>query len=190
MKLLDTLLGRTQRKPANLDALFALPAAAITLETEAGLHPAGRAAVSYKPASGQAFAQAQADAAELLRLSAEQSGSTLHEEDDTYGYHWVVVGDPDLEDLTMSVHMVNSTLEDRGLGSQLLCSLFAFESFGGGPRVYLVYLYKRGTFYPFAPRAGERRDTELELRLRSQLATDLPIEPDLERWFPLWRVPA
>ncbi|MDX6255798.1 MAG: hypothetical protein QOJ11_2132, partial [Frankiales bacterium] len=30
----------------------------------------------------------------------------------------------------------------------------------------LVYLYKRGTFYPFAPLPGEKRDNALELQLR------------------------
>ena len=61
---------------------------------------------------------------------------------------------------------------------------------GSGPSsVYLVYLAKRGTFYPFAPTGHEQRDTELELRLRSTIGSDLPTEPDLSRWFPLWELP-
>ena len=55
--------------------------------------------------------------------------------------------------------------------------------------VYLVYLAKQGTFYPFAPTGNEQRDTELELRLKSVLADDLPVEPDLSRWFPIWDLP-
>jgi hypothetical protein len=54
---------------------------------------------------------------------------------------------------------------------------------------YLVYLYKRGTFYPFIPTAPERRDTERELRLRGMLEGELPVENDLSRWFPIWGVP-
>jgi hypothetical protein len=62
--------------------------------------------------------------------------------------------------------------------------------FGGDPGAcHLVYLYKRGTFYPFAPRAGERRDNELELRVHGALGSDLPVEEDLSRWFPLWGLP-
>ena len=54
------------------------------------------------------------------------------------------------------MHFVNSTLEDHGYGPQLLCSVFAFHPAStagghGGDDVYLVYLYKRGTFYPFVP---------------------------------------
>ncbi len=194
MKFLDTLLGRTKPKPANLDSLFSLPSAAVTLEAGAGLHPTGRAAVAFKPASGQVFAEAGTELAPLLQMAAEQSESQIRGETDTYGYRWVVIEDPDLEDLISAVHLVNSTLEDRGFGSQLLCSMFAFGTGTGGgaaAQLYLVYLYKRGTFYPFAPApgGGEKRDNELELRARGVLGSDLPIEADLTRWFPLWGVP-
>ena len=191
MKFLDTLLGRTKPKASNLDALFALPSAAVTLEAGAGLRPTGRAAVAFKPASGQVFAEAGTELAPLLEMAAEQAGSQLREENDKYGYRWVVVDDPELEDLIGAVHLVNATLQDRGFGSQLLCSMFGFGDQAGANRLYLVYLYKRGTFYPFAPapEGGEKRDNELELRVRGILGSDLPIEADLTRWFPLWGVP-
>ncbi|MGW5640631.1 PspA-associated protein PspAB, partial [Streptomyces sp. NPDC003832] len=53
------------------------------------------------------------------------------------------------------------------------------------------YLYKRGTFYPFAPLPGEgqRRDNALELRVRAALGDDLRMEEDLGRWFPVWGAP-
>ena len=54
---------------------------------------------------------------------------------------------------------------------------------------FLVYLFKRGTFYPFVPTGGGKRDTEEEFRLKSLLADDLEIESDLSRWFPLWDLP-
>lgn len=191
MRFLDTLLGRTRPKAAKLDALFALPSAAVTLEAGAGLRSTGRAAVAFKPASGQVFAEAGTELAPLLEMAAAQAGSQLGEENDTYGYRWVVVDDPDLEDLIGAVHLVNATLEDRGFGNQLLCSMFGFGDERGASRLYLVYLYKRGTFYPFAPApgGGEKRDNELELRVRGVLGSDLPIEADLSRWFPLWGVP-
>lgn len=188
MKFLDALLGRTKAPPADLDALFALPSAAITLEAATGLRPAGGAAVAYKPASGAAFGDATAELAPLLELSAGQSGSKLAYTDDTYGYRWAVVTDDQLEDLVATVHVVNATLAERGFGPQLLCSLFAFRD-DHGEGCLLVYLFKRGTFYPFAPRAGERRDNELELRVRAAVAGDLPIEADLSRWFALWGAP-
>ena len=35
----------------------------------------------------------------------------------------------------------------------------------------------------------ERRDSELELRVRSIVGSDLPFETDISRWFPLWDLP-
>ena len=196
MKLFEVLLGRTKPKQAKLDALFALSGAAISLEAAIGMRPSGQAAVCFKPASGASFAATATELRELLELAVKEAGSTLRLADDSYGYRWVVLGDPELEDLVTSAHMVNSTLEEHGFGPQLLCSVFGFTvepgsgvgaSSAGG--CYLVYLYKRGTFYPFAPLPGERRDNELELRVRGALGNELPIEPELARWFALWGIP-
>lgn len=190
MRFLDALLGRSQPKASQLDALFALPPAAVGIEAGTGLRPAGAAAVAFKPVSGPGFDAANREVRELLALSAEQSASELGEAEDRHGYRWVTVRDPDLEDLVATVHVINRVLTDHGFGPRLLCSVFAFAPPEGDDRLlYLIYLYKRGTFYPFAPRAGERRDNELELQLRGVLAEDLPLEQDLSRWFPLWDVP-
>jgi hypothetical protein len=78
-------------------------------------------------------------------------------------------------------------LQDSGFGPQLLCSLVGFRNAKG--RVAIVYLYKRGTFYPFAPLTGERRDNALELQVRGAIEGDLKIEPDVSRWFPVWGAP-
>ncbi|CAM5654341.1 putative protein OS=Streptomyces tendae OX=1932 GN=GUR47_11460 PE=4 SV=1 [Streptomyces tendae] len=88
------------------------------------------------------------------------------------------------------LHAVNSTLEGAGFGPRLLCSLAGFAA-DDGRRLALVYLYKRGTFYPFAPLPGQRqqRDNALELRIRAALADELPVEGDLGRWFPVWGAP-
>jgi hypothetical protein len=55
--------------------------------------------------------------------------------------------------------------------------------------VRLVYLLKQGTFYPFAPTGPAQRDNELELRVRSFIGDDLPMEKDLGRWMALWNLP-
>lgn len=193
MKFLDALLGRSKPKQPQLDALFGVTGAAITLEASAGTKPTGQAAVCFKPASGQSFAAASEELHGLLELAVKEAGSTLRVTDDRYGYRWVVLSDPEMEDLVTSAHLVNATLEQHGFGPQLLCSVFAFSQGGdegpGGQRFHLVYLYKRGTFYPFAPLDGERRDNELELRVKATLGGELPIEPELARWFALWGLP-
>lgn len=196
MGFLDALLGRTKPVQADLDHLFALPGARITLEASEGLRPTGNAGVCFKPAAGQAFDAATKEIGDLLRLdeSGAQATVGLDEKADEYGYHWVVVNAADFDTLVTRVHFVNSTLQDHGYGPQLLCSVFGFapgtDGASAGPATtYLVYLFKRGTFYPFVPIGGERRDNEAELRLKEELATDLAIESDLDHWFPIWSLP-
>ena len=57
--------------------------------------------------------------------------------------------------------------------------------------IYFIYNYKRGYWYPFVPRTGakQQRSTERELQLKAQIGSELPIEPEIERWFPLWGIP-
>jgi hypothetical protein len=98
-----------------------------------------------------------------------------------------VVNDPEIEDLVGTAHAVNTTLEEQGFGPQLLCSVFPFT--GDSHTVNMVYLYKRGSFYPFAPAGKETRDNQLELKIRALLDKELPIEKDLARWYPLWGLP-
>jgi len=206
---LDALLGRTKPAEANLDKLFGLPGARISLEASEGLTPTLQAGVCFKPATGQAFAAAEQEITELLDLPADDqdfstpggtaapgaasgSGAKLSEGADEYGYRWIVIGAPDFDTLVTRVHFVNSTLKDHGYGPTLLCSVFAFHPAtppAATATTYLVYLFKRGTFYPFVPTGRERRDNEGELRLKALLAEDLAIEPDLDRWFPLWNLP-
>jgi hypothetical protein len=190
MSLLDALLGRTKPVPANLDALFALPSAAITLEAAAGLRPTGVGSVCVKAAEGGDFVRAYDDARVLLALN---EGASVTEQRDTFGYAWLTSRTtPDrLGDLVTALHGANSTFADAGFGPALLCSTvgFAGAAEGVSRRVALVYLYKRGTFYPFAPTGPQRRDTAFELALRASVEGDLKIEPDLQRWFPLWDAP-
>lgn len=199
MGLLDTILGRTKPVPANLDRLFGLPGARITLEASEDLVPTGQAGICFKPSAGQAFEATEREIGQMLTGDGAAAGTTakLSEQADEFGYRWVVVGSPDFDTLVTQVHYVNSTLQDNGYGTQLLCSVFGLAPAAppasgkpsGPATTYLVYLYKRGSFYPFVPTGGQRRDNEAELRLKSVLAEDLAIEGDLDRWFPLWDLP-
>ena len=77
--------------------------------------------------------------------------------------------------------------EIGGLESQRRYEL-AFEE--EGRPIYFIYNYKRGFFYPFVPAPGEKqRNNEREFQLKAQLGTELPIEPEMARWFPLWDIP-
>jgi len=188
--LLDVLRGRSRQVEPNLDQIFALPSAAVTLETACSLVPTGHGGICFKAGSGPADRTAGTEITELL--SGDIDPTSIKRVDDDLGFTWLVIDDPDLSSLVTRLHGANTTLAEHGLGPHLLCAAVGFTdapgSSGAAP-CYLVYLFKQGTFYPFAPRDNERRDNELELRLRAQLADDLPIEPDLTRWLALWGLP-
>ena len=187
MGLLDSLLGRSKPKAANLDALFAVPQASLTLQAGVGLEPTGVGAVCYRANEGAAFATTQADVQALLDAD---GGPKVERTQDSYGFTWLVCRQPpeDVEALVTELHAVNSSLEDNGFGPSLLCSYVGFAA-TDGRRLGLVYLYKRGTFYPFAPQPGEKRDNPLELQVRGAVTGDVPIESELNRWLAVWGAP-
>jgi hypothetical protein len=198
MGLLDILLGRTKPVAPDLDRLFALPSAAVTLQAATGLTPTGGGAVCFATVEGGAFEQTHREVQALLDADADRKGPPVELREDDYGYSWLVSrrGPDELPQLVNDLHAVNSAMEVNGFGPQLLCSLAGFEDGtegegGGNRRLALVYLYKRGTFYPFAPLPGgvQRRDNALELEVKAALANDLRIEQDLSRWFPVWGAP-
>ena len=182
----DVVRGRAPAKRPNLDNLFAVPGAAITLQTSLGLAPTGVGSVCFRAAAGPASADAEAVATALV----EEDGPVVERSVDDFGFTWVVVRhDPsDVSGLVTDLHAVNTQLEMEGFSTGLLCSIVGFTRPGGHP-VGLVYLYKQGTFYPFAPTGGQARDSLLERQVRDALGADLTLEPDLSRWMPLWGAP-
>lgn len=211
MSFLDAILGRSKPKRPDLDQLFAVPSAAITLQAGASFEPTGVGAVCFASVEGGAFAQLQRDVRALLDADTERGGIPVEFSQDSYGYTWLTARHPpeDMAALVNDLHAVNTLLVEGGFGPQLLCSIADFKETGetreagetGDAReagesgrarsLALIYLYKRGTFYPFAPvpGGGEKRDNGLELQVRGLLSNDLTIEQDLSRWFPVWGAP-
>jgi len=186
--LRDVLFGRRGLKKAQREALFALPAAAVTMDVELGLKPVGVAAVIFKPLSAGEFVRAENEMQELLDLAARESDSKIERSTDSFGYEWLIVRDNDLEDLVTTVHLIGSELVARGFGEQLLAAAFKFQ--GRGHPVLWIYGYKRGAFWPFVPIGeGQERDNAEELELKAKLEQELPIEQDLTRWLALYGAP-
>lgn len=192
MGLLDAILGRSKPVRPDLDQLFAVPSAALTLQAAAGFTPTGLGSVCFAGVEGGGFARLQEDVRELLDVDTGRGGVPVEFSRDAYGYTWLLARRPadDSAALVNDLHAVNSLLQDGGFGPQLLCSLIGFRD-AEGRALALVYLYKRGTFYPFAPLPGEaeKRDNQLELQVRGVLGDDLRVEKDLSRWFPVWGAP-
>src|SRR4051812_43512921 len=152
-----------------------MSAAAVTLEVNLGLTPAGKAAIAFKPFSSRRFRESGQDLQAMLASSGAEFGSQVETSTDEYGYEWLVVSDPDAEDQVTQLGVVSQILTENGFGEQLLCAVFAFD--GDGQHVRLIYNFKRGRFYPFVQTGKERRDTARELELQSKLEQELPLEP-------------
>jgi hypothetical protein len=127
---------------------------------------------------------------EVLHGTGSDAGTTIERRDDEFGYRWMILSDPDFDDLVVGVNAVSTAIEGGGYGERLLCAVFAFVDDRDRP-AYWIYNYKRGAFYPFVPAegGGQKRDNERELRMKAQIGADLPVEAELERWFPLWGIP-
>lgn len=193
MSFWSVLTGRSKPKQANLDALFAVPSAALTLQTALGFVPTGDGAVCYRSAAGAGFADTQQELVALLAQG--EAAPQVTTQVDGYGFTWLLVDNdpidpqnPDLTALCTDLHAVNTTLEQDGYGPGLLCSVLPFAD-SAGRKVALVYLYKQGTFYPFAPTGPSSRDNLLEIQVRDTLQRELPLEADLGRWMALWGAP-
>jgi hypothetical protein len=188
MGVLDALFGRSKLKgPATRDRLFAITTAQVALDVEHGIRTAGAAGLVFQPIATSDFRRIVTEAEEIVRATGEETGSTVSSDDDEFGYRWVIVRDDDVEDLVVGLNAIKDSLDVGGYGQRILAAVFAFRS--DERPIYFIYNVKRGYWYPFVPAGDKQRDNEAELRLRAQLGSELPIEPELERWFPLWGIP-
>ncbi len=189
MSLLDTLFGRTRRPPSREEQLIALSTAAVTLQAELGLVPSGQAGLAIRPIDSEAYRRAEVELARLLELAGRETGATIAEQTDTYGYRWVVIRDDAIADLASTTYSVSLDLREAGFGDQVLAAVFGFRD-AAARHVAWIYNFKRAAFYPFvAAPDGATRDTAHELQLAAAVGRELPIEPDQARWYPMWGMP-
>jgi len=193
--LRDVLTGRHEVKGPAPDRLFAISTAYITLQSEHQIDPTGSAAIVFQALATAEFEATLRDMEEVVKATGGERGTTVATQDDSFGYRWMVLRNPgdasSVEDLAVGINAVSGSIETAGHGERLLCAVFAFADSQKRP-VYFIYNYKRGFWYPFVPDGAantNQRSTERELQLKAQMSSELPIEPELERWFPLWGIP-
>ena len=203
MGLLDILTGRHEVKGPAPDRLFAISTAYVTLQAEHQIDPVGTAAIVFQALATSEFEATLRDMEEVVRATGGDSATSVSTQDDSYGYRWMILrspqGAPSVEDLAVGINAVSGSIETAGHGERLLCAVFAFVD-AKKNRIYFIYNYKRGFWYPFVPGSApasavagrtppRQRSTERELQIKAQMASELPMEPELERWFPLWGIP-
>ena len=147
----------------------------------------GAGAIAFKPQSSGEFRSAFDDVDKLVEAVAQSSGTQIERKTDEYGYDWIVVRDPDLEDLVGAAHTLASELTAQGFGSQLLAATFKFD--GGATPSTGSTASSAARSGPSSPLGDKSRDNALELELKAKLEHELPIEPDLTRWLALFDAP-
>jgi PspA associated protein B len=189
MGFLDVLSGRRKLAGPAPDRLFAITTAYVTLSSSLSISSRGAAAIVFQPLATADFEGIVRDMEAVVKATASDSGTRVESSDDEFGFRWLVLRGGEFDDLAVGINAVSGALESGGYGERLLCAVFAFED-AKGARIYWIYNYKRGAFYPFVPSGGpQQRDSERELVLKAQIGRELPVEAELERWFPLWGIP-
>jgi hypothetical protein len=192
MGFLDILTGRRKLAQPAADRLFAISTAYVTFETGLAITSRGSAAIVFQSLATADFTAIVRETEEIVRATASDSATAVENSTDSYGFSWLVLRGTDFDSLVVGINAVSTALEAGGYGDRLLCSVFAFQD-GSDPArprpLYWIYNYKRGSFYPFVPSGPQKRDNERELVLKAQAGNELPIEPELNRWFPLWGIP-
>ncbi len=154
MGLRDILTGRHAVKGPAPDRLFAIATAYVTLQAEHQIEPAGNAAIVFQALATSEFETTLSEMEEVVTATGGESGTTVPTQDDSYGYRWLVLanpaGTPSVEDLAVGINAVSSSIETAGYGERLLCAVFAFVD-AQKRRIYFIYNYKRGCWYPFVP---------------------------------------
>src|SRR5581483_2689888 len=149
-----------------------------------------KAAISFRPVSTFDWDGLESEMQDLLKVSTQDSPLKWRWFTDEFEFKWVILEASEFENLIATANMIGDELTDHGYGDQLLAAIVQFTD-KSGRSVYLIYNYKRGSFYPFVPdpsRDRERINSE-EFRISGTLAKELPIEKEVESWYPLWGIP-
>jgi hypothetical protein len=184
-RFVAVLFGEGTVSDADPEDLFDISTADIDLEL-GGYEPANRAGLCFNQVESVDFDAVVADIEDILVASEVDSYTEYEVTEDEYGYKWVALADPVFDDLVTLVHVASDTLITSGYEQYLLCAVFAFQA---EVEVYWIYNFKRGTWYPFAPDSVGDRRTDIEADVAELMGSQLDLEDDDSRQYPLWGIP-
>jgi hypothetical protein len=173
----------------NLGAMDSLTVAGSVLESDLGLVTSEVGSICYRAVDARRFRDAEMNARDLLtHFGVNPEAADIRR--DGHGFKWLIMRRPQAQypSLVRDLQAASKIFADNDFGMQMLCAMTLFKGLGE-VQAALVYLYKRETIYPFAPKAGETRDNRLELNIYEALKGRVPMESDLTRWFPVWGAP-
>jgi hypothetical protein len=182
--ILGTRAESDATRKADPEDLFGMSTAYITMEADLGYTSVGEAALCFSSVDSTDFETTVENVEAILEAGSEETGTHFETYEDSHGYHWVILEDDDPEDLVTSIHFASDEFIEQGYGSRLLAAVFGFRK--NDQRAYWLYSFRRGAYYPFAPKRGRERDKQAEFKLESMFDGELKIEKEKEYWYPLW----
>ena len=158
MGLFDVLSGRRKLAKPAPDRLFAMTTAYVTMQSTGQLTSRGSAAIVFQSLATADFQSIVRDMEEVVRATAQDSGTTVATSEDAYGFSWMIVSDNEFDDLVVAINAVSTALTEGGYGERVLCAVFALRRHDRGataPRCTGSTTTSAGRSTPFAP--AERR---------------------------------
>lgn len=183
MGFFDSLFGRTKIPSGKTDQLFALSTALLDIETRLSTPFGKKAGIVLRTVDNSGYESIEKDVNDALHLGGKDIPVTAHHVDDSEGFRWILFEGGDADDVINALHLTADLVSQAGYGDSLLAAMFDFNGW------YLIYSYRRGTFYPFVPKPGHNRDDAREFRIAETLKPFMPIEKDPERRYALWDPP-
>ena len=191
MGFLDVLTGKRKLAGPAPDRLFAMSTAYVTLETELAITtPRARAAIVFQPLSTADFdsivTRHGGGRARHRRATAAPRSRPPTTATASAGWSSAAT----TSTISWSASTPSAARWRPAATATASCAPCSPSQDAQQRPLYWIYNYKRGAFYPFVPAGGEQqRDNERELVLKAQIGAELPVEQELERWFPLWGIP-
>ena len=188
MGIFSAIFGHTKLKPPDREQFSSIIGAAYNLEARTEIRPTYKAGVVVNPVESSYFDNLDSEMRTLLEVGGRATGTHFELRDDEFGTRWIILDDPDFEDLVSLIHTITETIVDHGFADRLLAAVFGME-FQGKP-AYWLYNYKAGRFYPFVPTASHERDYATEMRIGEIMREEkIPVQRKLENWYALWGIP-
>jgi hypothetical protein len=188
MGILNVLFGHSKPQQAKRKQYFAIMTAGVSLQGRSDVRLLNKAGLVFNPVDSSFFKNLESELRGMLKTSGESSGTRFEIKDDTFGTRWVVLEDPDFEDLATTLHLIGEVITEQGYGDRMLAAVFSLDF--DGKKAYWIYNIKRGKFYPLVLTGPQQRDNMAEMRLGSIMeAEKIPVEQSLEQWYALWGIP-
>lgn len=183
-KIFGTATEHEASKKADPSDLIALSRVSLAVETNMGYEACKVGGLAFSDIDDQEFDKALDEVKGVIRSSDDTQDAELDIKD-IHGTQWIVVNDEDIESLVANLQFGASAMESVEYSSRLLAAVLPFKN-DNDDYIYVIYSFRRGSFYPFAPKSLDERDSKIERRLSTILEDEIDVEDDRSYWYPLW----